>query len=253
MKNSILIIFFFIFFGNIYPQQPDSLEAAKELKYDETTELQPVEFNTSKIEEYRNSPEFDYLNIEEKDSWWTRFKKWINAWYNKIVNWIFGDYKANRLLAFIIDIFPYLLLFLLVGIIAWLFSRLNPGRRMLQTTRNSEVFLTEEEELVKNEDLPGLLREAVKNGNFRLAVRYYYLSELSKLDQLSLIEYEYQKTNRDYVNELKDEIIRKHFAEVTKLYEFIWYGSFKVSEADFRLAEKGFIRMDKTLESLRHE
>lgn len=253
MKNAILIILCFIFFGNLYPQQTDSVEIAQELKYDRNPSLQPVEFNTSKIEEYRNSQEFDYLNIEEKESWWTRFKKWINAWYNKFINWVFGDYKANRLLAFFIAIFPYLVLFLLVGIIAWLFSRLNPGGRMLETVRNSEVFLTEEEELVKNEDLQGLMREAVKNGNFRLAVRYYYLNELSKLDRLNLIEYEFQKTNRDYINELKDEIIRKHFTEVTKLYEFIWYGSFKVSEADFRLAEKGFVRMDKTLESHRHE
>ena len=130
---------------------------------------------------------------------------------------------------------------------------MNPGGRILQKPKTSEVFLTEEEELVKSQDLPALIKEAVINGEFRLAVRYYYLNELRKLDELHLIDYEYQKTNKDYSEEIKDEDIRKHFYEITKLYEFIWYGSFQVSETDYRLVEKGFLRMEKVLNSVGYE
>ena len=114
-------------------------------------------------------------------------------------------------------------------------------------------FLSEEEELVKSENLSALMQEAIENGQFRLAVRYYYLLSLRKLDELGLIQYEYQKTNRDYLDEITNKDIKNSFADNTKLYEFIWYGSFKVSESDFRLAEKGFIRMENSLKQLSHE
>lgn len=253
MKKGILIILLFLFFGNFYPQEKDSVSEMKEIKYDDAGDLSPITFDRTQIESYRAEKEFDYINAQEKDNWWTRFKKWINAKYNQFLNWLFGEYQANSILAFFIKILPFLLLLILIGLIVWLFSRLNPGARILEQQKTSEVFLTEEEELVKNEDLQGLMKEAVKNGQFRLAVRYYYLNELRKLDELELIQYEYQKTNRDYSNEIKDEKIRKQFSDITFLYEFIWYGSFQVSESDFRLAEKGFIRMEETLNSVSRE
>ncbi len=253
MKNRILVIILFLFFGNIYPQQADSIAERKEIKYDKTSGLAPLEFDEEKISEYREQEDFDYLNEAENESWWTRFKKWINAKYNQFINWLFGDYEPNSVLAIFISILPWLLLLILIGLIIWLFSRLNPGGNILQKPKQSEVFLTEEEELVKSQDLPALIKEAIHNGQFRLAVRYYYLNELRKLDEMKLIDYEYQKTNKDYSEEIKDEKIRSHFSEITKLYEFIWYGSFQVSETDFRLVEKGFLRMEGVLKSVSYE
>lgn len=253
MKKGILIFLLFLSFGNFYPQEKDSISEIAEIKYDDAADIDPVEFDHVQIESYKTEKEFNYINAPEKENWWTRFKKWINSKYNQFINWLFGDYHANSILAFFIEIVPFLVILILLGLVVWLFSRLDPGGRMLKKQKASEVFLTEEEELVKNEDLQALMKEAVLNGQFRLAVRYYYLNELKKLDELDLIQYEYQKTNRDYSNEIKDEKIRKQFSDITILYEFIWYGSFQVSESDFRLAEKGFIRMEDILNSVSHE
>ncbi len=240
-------------FGSIFPQANDSIAQAKEIRYDNSNNLKFVEFDKDKIDHYRSQKDFDYINAVEKDNWWTRFKKWVNSKYNQFINWLFGDYKANSILSFIIAALPFLLILALLGLIAWLFSRLNPGGKVLQEPKKSRVFLSEEEELVKSEDLPALMKEAIKNAQFRLAVRYYYLNELRKLDELNIINYEYQKTNRDYYEEIEDLKIRQHFSEITKLYEFIWYGSFQVSEKDFRLAEKGFTRMENLLNTVGHE
>ncbi|TBW28934.1 DUF4129 domain-containing protein [Gramella sp. KN1008] len=253
MRTGTLIILLLLIFGSLYPQETDSIHQNREVRYDETPNLEPVDFDTSLIEEYKNSKEFDYITTPEKDSWWTRFKKWLNQKFTQFLNWLFGDYEPNSLLAIIIKLIPFILLVLLLIVIAWLFSKLNPGERMLQEPSAGEVFITEEEKLIRNEDLKALMQEAVRNGEFRLAVRYYYLNELRKLDRLKLIRYEYQKTNQDYTAELKDENIRKHFSEITKFYEFIWYGSFQVSESDYKLAEKGFLRMETDLNSLGHE
>ena len=253
MKNRILILFLILSCGNIHPQQSDSLAEKAEIKYDETAGLTPLKFDEEKISAFKKQKDFEYINEVKNESWWTRFKKWINAKYYELINWLFGDYQPNSILAFFIAIIPWLLLLLFLGLVVWLFSRLNPGGLILQKPKQSEVFITEEEELVKSEDLPALIKEAIQNGQFRLAVRYYYLNELRKLDALHLINYEYQKTNKDYSDEIEDEGIRRHFSEITKLYEFIWYGSFQVSEMDFRLVEKGFLRMDQVLNSVNYE
>lgn len=253
MKLRILLIILFLTFGNFYPQEKDSLPEVAEIKYDEETGLSPVEFDQKRIEDYRSQEEFDYINALEKDNWWTRFKKWLNAKYNQIIAWLFGDYKAGSFLAVIIKILPYLLIFIFLGLIVWLFSRLNPGSHMLRSQKQNEVFLSEEEELVKNEDLLALGKVAVNKGEFRLAVRYYYLNALKKLDELRIIDYQFQKTNKEYREEIDNSRIKKEFSEITNLYEFIWYGNFNVSESDFKLAEKGFSRMNETLKSAGNE
>ncbi len=239
--------------GIYYPQETDTLNEVKEIRYDKTANLNPANFDAEKIKDFQSQEEFDYLHYVQKDNWWTRFKTWINLKYNQFISWLFGDYEASGFWSAIIAIIPLLLILALVGFIAWLFSRLNPGGKILQKQKTSEVFLSEEEELIKNEDLEALMREAIEAGKFRLAVRYYYLKELRKLDQLELIDYEYQKTNRDYSNEIKQGKIRQQFINITMLYEFIWYGSFQVSETDFRLAEKGFLKMEDALKNLSHE
>ena len=108
--------------------------------------------------------------------------------------------------------------------------------------------MNEEEELVKNEDLPALIKEAIHHGNFRIAIRYYYLLQLRKLDELHLIEYEFQKTNREYSEEINDSQLRKLFGETTRFYEFIWYGAFPVTESQFSVAQNEFQKLIKMLD-----
>ena len=247
MKKGFLIILLFLSFGKFYPQETDSLKTPQKTKFDKTRDLTPIRFSEAKIAEYKNLKDFDYVERVEYDSWWTRFKRWVAAKYNDLLYWLFGDYDPSSLLSLFINILPYVILFVLLGTVIWLFSKLDPGGRMLKQPKLSEVSFSTEEELVRHQDLPALIAQAVKNGNYRLAVRYYYLNELRKLDQLEHIAYEYQKTNKDYLEEIENKGIRKHFKEITKLYEFIWYGSFNVSHDDYRLVEKGFLEMEKFL------
>ena len=253
MKKVLFIVLLLITCGSLPAQDADSISESRKIQYDLDSDLEPVAFDREKIEEYRSQPEYSYIEADEKESWWSRFKKWLNAKYNQFISWLFGEYQPNSLLAFFISIIPYLLLLLLLGLIAWLFSRLNPGKQVLRTQRPSEVFISEEEELVKGEDLPALISKAIGNKQYRLAVRYHYLNSLRKLDEKHLIAYAFQKTNKDYLEEIKNEALKRQFSEISKLYEFIWYGSFEVTEPDFHLAEKGFSRMDRHLKQEAYE
>lgn len=244
------ILFFSTFCG--FTQEQDSLSAPAEVRIDQTRNLRPVNFDREKLSALKKDEAFDYLEAREKESWWSRFKSWVNTKLNGFLGWLFGDYSPGGFVAILISILPFLLLLGLFALVIWFFSRLNPGRTLLKSQDKNEVFVSEEEELIKGDDLPLLMKEAVKNGKFQLAVRYYYLNELRKMDELKIIDYQYQKTNHEYFDEIENGTLKAEFILITRFYEFIWYGSFTVTEKDFRIAEKEFIRMDKSLQSLRN-
>ena len=253
VKKCFLFLILFLSIGNLFPQDIETNGIKQETQYDTTENLSPLKFDQTKISKYKSQKEFDYIDRAKSESWWTRFKRWINKKYNDLLKWLFGSYEPGSLLSLFISALPYILLLLLLGIIVWLFTRLNHGGMALSKPKTSEVLLSKEEELVKHEDLPALIAQAVRDKNYRLAVRYYYLNELRKLDELQLITYEYQKTNKDYAEELKNKGLRKHFYETTRMYEFIWYGGFGVSETAYRHIEKGFLEMEQVLNSAVHE
>ena len=74
-------------------------------------------------------------------------------------------------------------------------------------------------------DIEALLEQARKEGNFRMAIRLYYLGLLKKLNALGIIVWKKDKTNRDYLSELFSKDF--HYREIqgfTASYEAIWYG-----------------------------
>ncbi|WP_373055963.1 DUF4129 domain-containing protein [Zunongwangia sp. H14] len=247
------ILFTFFCCGKALPQQETARDSIAEIKYDQSPALQKASFNKEQIKEYREQPEFDYLNQTEKDSWWSRFKKWLDLKYNQFLEWLFGDYTPGGILQFFITILPYVILVAVLGFIFWLITKLDPGSSLLETPAEPKVFLSEEEEIIQSKDISHLIEEAIENHQYRLAVRYYYLYNLKKLDAMGLISYQFQKTNEDYTAEISAEAVKQQFRKITRLYEYIWYGDFKVSENEFHLAEKGFSQMDHLLKNPANE
>lgn len=74
-----------------------------------------------------------------------------------------------------------------------------------------------------------LLQDAIEQNNFRLAVRIYYLMIIKELSAQQLIHWQKEKTNFDYVKELRNSLSYNEFREATVLFEQTWYGELKVS------------------------
>jgi hypothetical protein len=79
-----------------------------------------------------------------------------------------------------------------------------------------------------------LARELIESGDFRLAMRAFYLASLAHLAQRNLIAVARFKSNRDYEKELKrrghalPEILLV-FGENLSVFEGIWYGMREVN------------------------
>lgn len=96
------------------------------------------------------------------------------------------------------------------------------------------------EDNIDENDYPKLLAKAIKDKNYRLATRYYYLSLIHKLSQKEYIEYHKDKTNSEYLFELKEEVMRNGFSYLSYIYSYVWYGEFPVDEVKFATIEKQY-------------
>lgn len=237
---------------NIYGQDTLGVNSGS-LMYDSSTLLQKVEFNRERLSGFKEDKAFEYLEEIKNDSWWTRFKRWVSMKYQQLQEWLFGDYTANRLVAAMLLILPYILIAAIIGLIVWLFIRLNPGPSLIGEPETGSVSFNEEEKIVRSQDISSLIESAIRAGDYRLAVRYYYLLLLKHLNEKGLINYEFQKTNSEYLAEIKDESYKPKIKRLMRLYDFIWYGSFTVSEKDFSLAQNSFRETENAILKLPNE
>lgn len=89
-------------------------------------------------------------------------------------------------------------------------------------------------------DLDRMIREQMAGANYRGAIRYMYLNSLKKLSTAGSISWDYQKTNADYLSEIKDQELKEQFKNISYLYDHIWYGEFILDEKKFNEAAKVF-------------
>ncbi len=102
----------------------------------------------------------------------------------------------------------------------------------------------EEEDLenIENNNFQLLIQKAKSEGDFRKAVRYYYLWVLQKLTDKRLINWNKDKTDYDYFMELGQHPIKEDFSNNTYIYDYTWYGNFHLNYKEFELAETIFQR-----------
>ena len=251
----LLLFFIFSLFSCplFYGAQDSLARESQTVVYDTGTALEKVEFNREQISEFKKDKAFEYLAEIENDSWWTRFRRWLSLKYQQVMEWLFGDYTANRFVAALLLILPYILIAAIIGLIVWLFIRLNPGPSLIGDPETGSVSFNAEEEIVRSQDISSLIESAIAVGDYRLAVRYYYIQLLKNLNEKGLINYEFQKTNAEYLAEIRDDSFKPKVKRLMHLYDFIWYGSFSVTENDFLVAQNSFREVESSIFNLPNE
>jgi hypothetical protein len=97
-------------------------------------------------------------------------------------------------------------------------------------------------------DIEGLLRDAHTNGDLRLAVRLHYLLLLKRLNEVGLITWKKDKTNRDYLSELYGRnACYDDVRALTLAYEIVWYGERSVSPESFQRLNNEFESVNRRI------
>ena len=102
--------------------------------------------------------------------------------------------------------------------------------------RNRKINITSNdiEENIHEINFPESIRKFENEKNYRSAIRYHFLFSLKKMADKNLINWNPEKTNRDYLKELKNENLREDFRRIIYIYDYIWYGEFDAQDSDYQ-------------------
>lgn len=121
----------------------------------------------------------------------------------------------------------------LVLVLAYFIYRIfeeNFGGANKAIKKYKSVLIENLEQHIHEVDLHQFLNEALKNNNFKLAVRIYYLITIKQLSDSKLINWKKQKTNGEYVSELFGSNYFPDFKDNTLIFERIWYGDIEIDK-----------------------
>ncbi|HLS30707.1 MAG TPA: DUF4129 domain-containing protein [Flavobacteriaceae bacterium] len=248
----VIVIFGLACFQMTAQPTNDSASTAQEIRTDQNQEIQPVQIDVEQFEKFKEDKAFDYAEKENPENWWQSFKSWLSSLWRSFWEGLVGDIQPGNWFFNAMEFLKYILIIGLIGFAIWLFNRLNTSRALMKPATSPEVLLSDEEKIMRSEDIPKLIEQAQAEQNYRLAVRYSYLLILKILKDKNLIDYQYQKTNQEYQYELKQDEMAVQFDVITRLYEFIWYGDFKPTQLQYQQAKKEFDNIEEQLNSPRY-
>ncbi len=116
----------------------------------------------------------------------------------------------------------------------WIFGRKSDKNNINATDIETNIHQT---------DFYAMVEEALLNNDYRSAIRYYYLLSLKRLSDKEVIEWDSEKTNYDYYQEIKDDKIKKQFQYISYIYDYCWYGEFNIEKTEFDTSEKAFKKL----------
>lgn len=89
--------------------------------------------------------------------------------------------------------------------------------------------------------------KAIKEANYRLAIRLMFLELLKKMTEKNIIHFKQDKTNFDYLMQLHSTVYYKPFFRVVRNYEYSWYGEFDISREAFDIVRDHFKQLERQL------
>jgi hypothetical protein len=150
--------------------------------------------------------------------------------------WSLGPSLGKAFTAFIIIIGIIIIIMILLYLFKEGISPSNPKVKALGET----VSLEDIEENLNAHDPSDLIQQATLAGNYKLAIRLYYLKTLRELSLVGKIVWKKDKTNREYAYELKASPLQSNFQEATLIFERIWYGDLPITQSEFTQVQPTF-------------
>lgn len=185
------------------------------------------------LDKYKNDPDFDYDGgPKEAEDWISKIKNWINQQLAIL--------RSSKTYSTLLDYLYYgLMIAALILIIRGLIKADRRGL-LIGKINSNEIKMIESEEDISQINFDELIVAAAERKDYKLAVRYLFLKSLKLLSEKELIELRNNKTNLQYLSEIKNNRISNAFQIATSRFEWIWYGDFPVDEKVMKSSQNDF-------------
>lgn len=206
------------------PLTPNKQDFDKQ-KWTETTE--GLDYSGEVLQEEKK--EADQAEGEERDE--PEYKE--EAPRFSLFNWNPGP---------IFQLIAIILIILLIAAIIYALIRsgLFHANKSVKQTDQEPRSLEDLEENIHESDLERALRLALEKGDFRMAIRIYYLIIIKELSVRQWINWKKDKTNGQYVREMFGRDEYQHFRSITLDFDRVWYGDVQVGENEYQLLHPRF-------------
>ncbi|WP_216680321.1 DUF4129 domain-containing protein [Hymenobacter siberiensis] len=206
------------------PDAPERPAAAQPLPPDTGPAPRLRRPDAARLQELRGQREFQYLEptTRAEQSAWSLF--WARVWQT-IIEWLnsrsYGHFWR----------WVFYALFLGAGVFVVLkLLQIDFTAMLGRSPRRVPLAYDTAAENIHEVDFTTRLAEAEAAGNWRLAVRLGYLQLLKTMSDRGLINWQPDKTNHTYLAELPPTgTLRADFREITRQFEFVWYGELALS------------------------
>ena len=200
------------------------------------------------LERFRTDPDYRYERVGAAGpSLWDLFKRWFTRTF-------LDPLARNTSPLFWRWFWPILAALVLAAVLVRLFLTGGTGLFARRAAAPEGALLLDAED-IETVDLEALLRQSLAERRHRDAVRFLYLRALQGLAGGGLVAWQKDKTNGDYLRELRHsaDALERPFADLTRLFEWVWYGEAAVDEARFAAVQTRFDRFGEALRAAKPE
>lgn len=191
---------------------------------------------------YRLDRNFIYDDKPEPVSPGSSFWSWVREQLQKLFR--------TKAMGYVLENMNYIIMALAALIVILVIRKLSLSGVIYRRDKTAVYFHAGAAQEEMNVDPDLMISEAVKNKDFRTAVRYYYIRSLKHLAGKEMIEWQVNKTNSQYIKELREPGIKNPFEKLTLLFEKAWYGGTNLEEAHFEEARNLFEAFYQAVEEM---
>ncbi|MDG4945590.1 DUF4129 domain-containing protein [Weeksellaceae bacterium KMM 9713] len=221
-------------------------ERLKQSEYHLDENIRPRSFEDEFQEKY-TSADYDYTRTKPKVSLWDKLTDRLARFFSNFL--VDTDVSSiNNITVWVMRILSFgivgLVLYWAINYLLkkdgnWIFSKkneeINPEARTI--TENIHEI-----------DLNALISKYEAEKNYRFATRYQYLKLLKVFNDKKLLTWDPDKTNLDYIRELKGSSHYATFSRLTHIFDYVWYGDFAVDEETYARYKNEFHSLIKNYE-----
>ena len=192
----------------------------------------------SSIAKFKSDKDFIY-DEAKSENWWDAFWTWVGIQLSKLL--------GTKAFGFFQQYLGYIIILAAIIIVILVLNKSKLSGLFYSGKDEKISSFKEIKENINEIDFDTSISEAIEKRNYRIAVRLHYLKTLKLLSDKKLIDWKLNKTNHNYIKELKETELKKSFEELTSLFEWIWYGELPVEESLFEKTKSSFKNFQSAL------
>lgn len=178
---------------------------------------------------------YSYERLSEK-SIWDRFLEFIRNLFSINTN---PSLESVDFVTQILKISAYIIIVVLIAFLVR-YIILNDIHLIFRKKPKELVEVYDLDKDIHEIDFDQLIEDAVSREQYRSAVRYHFLRLLKTMSEKQIIEWNPDKTNREYLYEISNPVLKKEFDYLAYVYENIWYGEFDIDQTGFEKIRQQF-------------